>query len=244
VSPIEAIERATVAAVAPAEVEEIGGWLVALDPGSIRRAGSAVPLSHDLNADPDVLDAIEAAYLRLGLNPAFRLADPPGLAELRAALTERGYVSEQPTLVMTGSVEAMSSLAAPAEVLAAPDAGWAQVFVGEGFDPVDGANRVRALTRSPDAVYGLVREDDRSLAVGVAAFGHGWASIHGMRTVAARRGEGLGGRVLAALGGAAKARGLTKAFLQVEEGNLAGRALYARAGLEIAWRYLYWSKPA
>jgi hypothetical protein len=33
-SDIEAIERATLSAVAPAEVAEIGGWIVALDPGA------------------------------------------------------------------------------------------------------------------------------------------------------------------------------------------------------------------
>ena len=38
---IEAIERATLAAVAPEEVLEIDSWLIGLDPGSIRRAASA-----------------------------------------------------------------------------------------------------------------------------------------------------------------------------------------------------------
>jgi len=42
---VESIERATLAAVAPAEVAEFDGWLVALDPGTIRRAASAVPLA-------------------------------------------------------------------------------------------------------------------------------------------------------------------------------------------------------
>ena len=64
-SPVESIERATVGAVAPLEALEIGGWLVALDPGTIRRAGSAVPLSHDLAPDAGVLNAIEAAYAEL-----------------------------------------------------------------------------------------------------------------------------------------------------------------------------------
>ena len=60
---IESIERATLAAVAPEEVLEIGGWLVGLDPGSIRLAASAVPLRHDLPAGPEVIDEIGPVHL-------------------------------------------------------------------------------------------------------------------------------------------------------------------------------------
>lgn len=241
---IEAIERATLAAVAPREVSEIDGWLVALEPGTIRRAKSAVPLSHDVG--PQALDRIEAAFADRGLNPAFRMSDAPGLEPVRVELTRRGYAHEQPTLVKVGSVAAVAAGArgAPAEILATPDEGWASVFLGEGFDPTDGANRVAALTRSADAAYGLVREGDRTLAVGAAAFGHGWASVHGMRTAQDRRGEGLAGRVLAGLAGAAQGRGIDRVFLQVEEANVGARSLYRGFGFATAWRYFYWSRPA
>lgn len=241
---IEAVERATVAAVAPRRTAEIGGWLLALEPGTIRRAASAAPLAHDLPGDPAVLDQIEAAFAEAGMAPAFRLADAPGLEGVRAELVRRGYRFEQPTLVKTADAAAMRAVsgAPPAEVLERPDAGWAKVFTGEGFDPVDGANRVAALTRSPDAAYGAVREGQETLAVGAAAFGHGWASVHGMRTARDRRGEGLAGRVLAGLAEAAQARGIDKVFLQVEEANAPARALYRRAGFERVWRYFYWSR--
>lgn len=241
---VEGIERATVAAVAPREAVEIGGWLVALDPGTIRRARSAVPLNHGLAADAAVLDEIEAAYAARGLTPAFRIADVPGLQGVRDELARRGFSAEQPTLVKVGAPGGMivAARGAPAAVAEAPDAGWASVFTSEGFEPVDGANRVAALTRSPDAVYGAIRDGESTLAVGVAAFGHGWASVHGMRTDAARRGEGLAGRVLAGLATAAQARGVDKMFLQVEEANAGARSLYRRAGFAKAWRYLYWSR--
>jgi N-acetylglutamate synthase len=245
---VESIERATVAAVAPREVAEIGGWIVALDPGTIRRAASAAPLRHDLPpgtvADPGALDAVEAAFAQAGIAPAFRLCDDPALEPVRALLAARGYGAQQPTLVQTAKVADMAAVTrqAPADVLHAPDAGWAGVFTGPGFDPVDGASRVAALSRSPGAAYGVVREGQATLAVGVAAFGHGWASVHGMRTDLARRGEGLAGRVLAGLAGAAATRGVTRLFLQVEEANAPARALYARAGFTPAWRYFYWSR--
>lgn len=242
---VEAIERATVAAVAPGEVLEIGGWLVALDPGTIRRAGSAVPLSHDLPCDGSALDQIEAVYGERGLTPAFRIADAPGLQGVREELKRRGYGFEQPTLVKVGAPTGMIAAARgqAASVAGAPTPNWASVFTSEGFDPADGANRVAALTRSPDAVYAGISEGERMLAVGVAAFGHGWASVHGMRTDQARRGEGLAGRVLAGLAGAAQSRGIERVFLQVEEGNTGARSLYRRAGFTRGWRYFYWSRP-
>lgn len=242
---IAAIERATLAAVAPERIEAVGDWLVALNPGAIRRAKSAVPLRHDLPATPADLDRIEGVFADAGLEPAFRMSDAPGLDAVRAELARRGYVFEQPTLVMIGAVAGMSVLAdaASAKVAYRPDESWGAVFLGEGFDPVDGADRVRALSRGADTVFASVRENGRAIAVGAGSFSHGWASVHGMRTERGRRGEGLAGRVLAGLAAAAEARGITRVFLQVEEDNAAARALYRRAGFETAWRYFYWSRP-
>jgi ribosomal protein S18 acetylase RimI-like enzyme len=241
---VEAIERATLAAVAPEEVLEIDGWLVGLDPGTIRRAASAVPLTHDLPGDPAVIDAIEAVYAERGLKPAFRIADADGLAGVRAELERRGYGFEQPTLVKTAAVADVRNVTDRplAEVTNEPDEAWAAVFLGQGFDPVDGACRVQALSRSPGAAFGRVRQDGLTFAVGAGAYGHGWASFHGMRTDAARRGQGGAGRVLAALAAEATARGIDRAFLQVEEKNTTARSLYRRAGFSTAWRYFYWSR--
>ena len=243
---VEPIERATLAAVAPEEVLEIDGWLVGLDPGTIRRAASAVPLRHDLAADPDALDQIERAFAGRGLAPAFRIADVPDLQPVRAELARRGYAFQQPTLVKTARLDAVAAVTdgPPAEVSPEPDEAWAMVFLGQGFDPVDGAYRVKALSRSPGAQFGSVREGGATWAVGCGSAGHGWASFHGMRTDTRRRGEGLAGRVLAGLAKAAIQRGLTDAFLQVEETNAPARSLYHRAGFQQAWRYFYWSKPS
>jgi len=235
---VETLERATVEAVAPNEMLEIGGWLVALDGGTIGRAKSAVPLSHDLG--PQALDEIEAAYRQRGLKPAFRIADVPGLEAVRAELRRRGYPVEQPTIFETGVVRDMAAFSeGSAAILDRPSDAWGAVFLGEGFDPADGANRVAALTRSPDAIYGAAGEGGLVAAVGVMSFGHGWAGIHGMRTAPASRGKGYASAILATLGRAAQARGVERVFLQVEEANPA-RAIYRRAGFSPAWRYHYW----
>ena len=116
------------------------------------------------------------------------------------------------------------------------------MFLGEGFDPIDGASRVRTLSRAPQALFASVREDGRTVAAGMASFSHGWASVHGMRTAQDCRGRGLAGRVLSALADAARSKGYERMFLQVEAHNAAALALYKRCGFELAWTYAYWQK--
>ncbi len=235
---IESLERATVAAVAPPDVAEISGWICPFDDGTIGRGKSAAPLRHDLDAS--AVPEIEAAYRARGLEPAFRVADVPGLEAVRLELTRRGYTRQQPTMVMTANAETVAAYAVPfADLLDHPDEAWRQVFLGEGFDPVDGAHRVKRLTASPDALFGAVREGGRTVAVGALSFGYGWAGVHGMRTALDRRGSGFASRLLALFGSAALARETPRIFLQVEEANPA-RNLYRRAGFTEAWSYGYW----
>lgn len=247
---IETLERATLDAVAPPAIEEIDGWLLPFDKSTIGRAKSAVPLRHQhphsAGETALLLDAIEARYAAHGLPAAFRVADVPGLALVHTALAHRGYQAQQPTLVQTGTTLRLrhTCRGTPAQVSHSPHATWSGVYLAEGFDPVDGAHRVQALSRSPHVVYASVVEADLPLAAGTAAFSQGWASVHGMRTVQSGRGRGLAGRVLAGLADAALARGLERVFLQVEEGNTAALALYQRVGFATAWRYHYWRHPS
>lgn len=220
-----------------------------MDSGSIGRAKSAVPLRHAVldaaEAERQVV-AIEKIYQSFGHKAVFRLASHVNLNALQQVLSARGYQASQPTWVQTGSVAAMRSvtLAAPADVDDAPDEAWAQLFLGEGFDPVDGAHRIRNLSRATSNVYASLRQGGHTLAGGAASFAHGWSSVHGMRTHAAHRGKGLAGRVLAGLADVAHQRGFTQVFLQVEADNPGAQALYQRAGFTTAWTYEYWKKPA
>ncbi|WP_256735186.1 hypothetical protein [Variovorax sp. dw_954] len=142
----EAIERATLAAVAPRTVEELDGWLLPFDSGTVGRAKSAVPLRHAAPTDAAALaQRIGQRYAAQGLRAAFRIADRACFDALREALQERGCQRGKPTVTQTGDLRAVFGLApdAPGDVDTAPDAGWASVFLGEGFDPVDGESSSR-----------------------------------------------------------------------------------------------------
>lgn len=240
---VASIERATLAAVAPETLQELEGWLLPVDSGTVGRAKSAVPLRH-APCDPGVVGRIEAYYAARGFPAVFRVPATSCFDAVHRELRERGYCAHKPTLVQTGTVHHMRrvSVQPPAECAEAPDAAWTALFLGEGFDPVDGASRVRTLSRAKGSVYAGIRDGAAVLAGGAAAFGHGWASVHGMRTAAAHRGRGLAGRVLAGLADAAASRGMARVFLQVEAANTAAQALYRRAGFTTAWCYEYWQR--
>lgn len=247
---VEAIERATYAAVVPDAIEELDGWLLGFDSGTVGRAKSAAPLAHRPHRG-EVVDAIAARYATRALPPVFRVATVPAFDDLRVALRERGFRPGPPTLVQIAETDAVRGVGSPhgVDLAARPDAVWTAAFLGEGFDPVDGASRARALARSADTVFGSVREKGAADAgfaevatgAGAVSFGSGWAGIHGMRTARARRGEGIGARILAALAHVAAERGIARLFLQVEAGNVPALALYRRAGFDTAWTYEYWS---
>ena len=241
---IEAIERATLAAVPPRAQETWNGWLLAFDEGTVGRCHSAAPLAHAAPAH-DTLAGIEERYAAAGLATVLRVPELPAFTAFQVRLLDAGYGRAKPTLVQTGRVGDLASAPhADFDVELAPTAAfdWEQVFLGAGFDPVDGACRLAILRRGRESVFASVREAGRTVAVGAACFSGGWCGVHGMRTLPAHRGRGLAGAVLSALAGQARERGVQRCFLQVEEGNARARALYARQGCETAWAYAYWKK--
>ena len=242
---IAQIERATLAALSPQHVVELPGWLLPMDDSTVGRVTSAVPLQHSFEHDAaSLVVQVEGEYVAQGFKAAFRVPDVPAFDPLRQYLAHAGYHLEQLTQVKVASVAAMrlASQQALADIDAAPDAAWAQIFLGEGFDPVDGAHRVKHLSLGVDSVFASVREAGHTIAAGAGAFSHGWASVHGMRTAQNHRGQGLAGRVLASIAQVALSRGLDRVFLQVEQANPPANALYQRAGFSTAWRYAYWRK--
>lgn len=242
---IEAIERATLAAVPPQRLVQWEHWLLAFDDGTVGRCHSAVPLRHDAPA-PGVLDEIERRYAEAGLPAVLRIPVLPAFDALRGELLARGYRREKPTLVQVGRVDGLTGPAGSAgshvELTGTPSADWEQVFLGEGFDPVDGASRLAILRRGRGSVFASVQERGRTVAVGSACFSQGWCGVHGMRTLPAHRGRGLASAVLAALGRAAHERGIDRCFLQVQQDNAAACSLYAARGFTTAWGYAYWQK--
>ncbi len=255
---VEGIERCTIAAVAPQQVHALPGWLLAMDGGSMGRACSAVPLSHAAdNANPTLIPTIIAQYAAQGRQAKFRLPDVPAFTPFIAKLHTLGYRSVSPTWVQTTATAALCdatrSTAATYVVEQASDAddAWTRVFA-KGHQPsADDLARVDNFRRGTGVVFASVRQAHvqsnaqglQTVAAGAAAFSHGLACVHGLNTLAAYRGQGMGSSVLAALAQVALVRGVHHAMLQVEQDNIHAQALYCRLGFRTAWKYVYWQLP-
>jgi GNAT superfamily N-acetyltransferase len=237
---VEAIERATLAAVPPQVQEVVQGWLLGLDGGTVSRARSAAPLAHEPPTLASIA-AVEARYARAGLPALFRLPQLPAFDGTRALLRARGYAPSKPTLLQLAQLQVVPAPAGqPVQLAPSADAGWEQVFLGEGFDPVDGASRLAILRRAQGGVFASVRTGEQTVAVGAACFCGDWCGLHAMRTLPAWRRRGFAQAIMAALAHEARQRGYTQVFLQVEQANTAAQALYARLGFTTAWCYSYW----
>lgn len=240
---IDSLERATLDAVAPAELATLPGWLLPFDTSSVGRAISAVPLRHDA-LEASCIPAIEALYAERGLKAQFRIADVPGLANVHAHLLEHGYRPQQPTLTLVGTVhlwpEVASGLAV--QISTRPTSAWESVYLSGDFDPLDGANRVRALSRSSCVVYASLSKHSEAVASGTAGFSQGWASLHGMRTLKRERGKGYASALIAAFKQQAHSKQIDRCFLQVEAENAPAVSLYRGLGFQTAWLYHYWRK--
>ena len=214
---IASIERATLAAVPPEQLEEIPGWLMGLDKGTVGRAHSAVPLSHGMPR-PGISGLIEHTYAMHGLQAVFRVPRTDAFDDFRKDLQEGGYVSSKPTLTQIGDVLDMAALvpARPGEVevSSTPGDDWGTLLLGEGFDPVDGASRLEILRRAKDSVFVSVYRDGKIAAVGSACFAGGWAGVNGMRTAPAWRGKGLASRIIAELAYEARQRRIARSAME------------------------------
>jgi predicted GNAT family acetyltransferase len=223
-----------------------------MDAGTIGRAHSAVPLSHQLDTAPnDSVQHIVQQYQQHGHAPVFRL--PETALTLHETLNKSGFKPHQATWVQVANVADMTDMAslrqaeAPAwqvTVSRQPNAAWQSVFLGPGFDPVDAAARVRNLSRATHSLYLQVMHKGQAVACGAASISHGWLGVHGMRTAAGYRRQGLAAAILRDMASQAQAHGLTRAFLQVDASNTSALDLYQRIGFRPAWRYAYWKVAA
>jgi N-acetylglutamate synthase len=125
---------------------------------------------------------------------------------------------------------------------ARPDEAWLARYRYRGTGVPAAA--LRLLLSAPWQAFASVVAGGETVAVGRVSVAAGWAGITAVDVDPRFRRRGLATAVTRALAAEAAGRGASRVFLQVEEDNLAARALYARCGFADAHRYHYRVAPA
>ena len=228
------LERVAADAWPPLEQVEVDGWRLRASAGVTRRANSALPLSDALPVEA-VVDFYRSRDLPAVVQVSDRRTD--------AALEARGWQRDIAVEVMAGPVPEGPSDAVVAEQ---PDEAWLECWWSVdgrgGPAQLDVARRMLALIAAP-AAYVSVVDDGRTLAVGRGVVQEGQLGVFSMGVRPKARRQGHARRVLAALGAWGRDRGATSAYLQVFDGNVEARTLYASAGFGTAHHYHYRSLP-
>ena len=113
-------------------------------------------------------------------------------------------------------------------------------YRGQDLPPIAPA----LLMSAPWQVFGSIRRDGRTVAVGRVSVAGSWGAFTAVQVDAGCRRQGLGAAITSALAAAAARHGARRVLLQVETGNDPARALYLGCGFRDAHRYHYRVAPA
>ncbi|MFE1439335.1 GNAT family N-acetyltransferase [Streptomyces sp. NPDC058739] len=240
----EELARVSSRAWRPVESERLGAWELRAAAGFTRRANSVLPLGDPGLPLDDALAAVRHWYGDRGL-PAYvqTATGAEGTQELLSAeLAERGWVREVSAELWTGPLAPVADVGEPGAVSLARtgDEAWLARYQRKGLSEV----ALRVLGGGPSVWFASVPgEGGVPAAIGRLVVDGRWAGFAAVEVDPARRREGLGRAVMAALARRALDEGASAAWLQVETDNVAARALYAGMGFAAHHAYHHYRAP-
>ncbi len=248
-SSLDDIERAAAQHWQAPDTEPLGEWLLRAADGFTGRANSALPVG-----DPGVplaaaITAVTDWYRCRRLPPMIVVPLPlagAGGHQLDNYLAERSWL--HPPRPRPGDDRGDRGHPRPAphpgiQLDPEPDAAWLARYRYRGQELPPVARTL--LLSAPWQAFASVRPDPgRAVAVGRVSVAGRWGAITAVEVDTACRRRGLAAAITSALAAAAARRGADHVLLQVETGNAAARALYARRGFRDSHRYHYRIAPA
>ncbi len=244
------MERAAARAWPAIETVDVDGWIWRGSGGGSRRANSVLPLAfrdHDCEA---AIDTIEALYRQRKLRCYFQVSSIARPSDLDSRLERRGYVFEEPVLLLAKSLPSMKAVEKTADtsidiainvaMTSEPTAAWLAVYLAT-VDPVRQAAVPATLARVPARRgFFVASRNDQPVASALGVVSpDGIAMVECVATAATQRRTGAASRIMTALETWAAAERATSIALQVVEENTPARALYEARGYRLAGRYHY-----
>ncbi|MEN8114836.1 MAG: GNAT family N-acetyltransferase [Actinomycetota bacterium] len=236
---VSAIERAAATAWPAAETEILGEWVLSAGDGFSRRRNSAVPIGVIANNAGERVDEVVSWYRERGITPRFRIT-PMCDREIDDLLEERGFVLEDPVLVMTRSLEHAETPPGIVEKVRATD-DWIEAELNAlDIDRSLISPWLDTLSTTPSPVV-FTTATERGSTVG-AGFGVVVDDLLGSFELAVEpkhRRKGHATRLMDAIHAFGRRNGAQHGFLQVVEENHAAVALYTALGYDTVYRYWY-----
>lgn len=251
-------EQAGLNAAASPHQADVDGWLLRLSPGQAKRSRCVNALAAGTLPLADMLARCRRSFDAAGLPLILRLTPFSQPADLDAQLAAMGWTEFDPADVMVLDEPARFLVAGHLPIPEGTDlvplspADYAALIGGlRGSSAVEIQAHAERLVQAPvpHQAFMLQRSKDQSLlacgqvAVDVslrpAADAGPMAGLFDIFTPEARRGQGQGAALCAALLALAARQGARSAYLQVGAANEAAKRLYARLGFAWAYRYAY-----
>lgn len=218
------------------------GWLLRFANGYTRRANSVYPLYTSTLELPEKVAYCEQLYTARQQATVFKMTSAAQPEHLDDYLAQQGYSREAETSVQTLSLDDLETPIAQNVIMDSKlTESWLDAFCRLN----NIANRhIPTMTRMlnnilPACCFCAVRQDDETVAVGLAVAERGYVGLFDIVTAAAYRKRGFGTQLMLHLMQWGKANRAHSAYLQVMKNNPPALQLYARLGFQEAYAYWY-----
>lgn len=235
----------------PVESEPLGDWRLRAAGGFTRRANSALPLGDPGLPLGEAFGRVERWYEERGLPPYIQTATGAEGAQeaLCAELEGHGWRREVTAEVRIAALAPVGDLdvdVSAVRLSREPDDAWLARY--QRFS-TPGPEVLQVLGSGPSVWFATVAggedegRDRAPAAIGRCVVDGRWAGFMAVEVAPEHRRRGLATTVMAALARRALDEGASAAWLQVEEDNEGGRALYDGMGFAAHHRYHHF-RPA
>ncbi len=224
----------------------LDGWVLRFSRGFTKRANSITPLYPESQPLTDKIRGCENLYARENLRTIFRLTNLQPAEALDAALVARGYQRLDPTLVLIRPLAgADEDIALEREFVELSPGRWLDHYCALSNLPSE-ARQIHELMLKGihfDCLHAITVDRGESLACGLGVLEQDLLGLFDIVTHPQLRRRGVATELITHMLEWGRSRGARFAYLQVEEANAAGRALYQKLGYQHLYSYWYRISP-
>lgn len=225
------------------KVQLYDGWVLRFNEGHTKRANSVSPLYDSTSEIGEKILYCEEQYAKHGLPCIFKLTDKD--TALDEMLCKRGYVTVDPTDIMTLGITEDIQTDEEYISYAKPDENWLRAyFEYEGISDSSKRELVRKMFQvvTADTIYGAIKHEGKIVSCASAAIERGHVLIQNVVTDPENRRKGFAEKVCSSLIREAESFGAHTAYLQVVRENTAAVRLYEKLGYTKIYSYWYMKK--